>query len=137
MRKTLAVLAIAGLASAASAQLSIVSNLPGTYQDISGTGTLIAGMGDDTPAQLSNSIGNVLFPVNGWVQSNGSMGGASFSAFTNANLPSVGFHGGTGLAPFWDDLNVSVAGQMYWQQLADRVIVQWNGVAFFGGSATE
>ena len=138
MRKALAVLAVAGLTSAATAQISIVNNIPGAFIDISGTGTLIAGMGDDTGAQLTNTISNALFPVNGWVQSNGSMGSALFTSFSNTSLPNAAFHGGTGLAPFWDDLNVSVGpGAMYWQETAGRLIVQWQGVGFFGGTATE
>jgi hypothetical protein len=138
MRKALAVLAAAGLASTASAQYSIVSNIAGTFIDISGSGTLLAA-GDDTSHQLTNSIGNLFFPANGWVNSNGSMGaGGPYSPFTNTNLPAAGFHvNNVGLAPFWDDINVNVGGNIRWQQNADRVIVQWTGASFFGGTATE
>src|SRR5262245_25342 len=90
--------AAAGLAvSAARAQFTIVNNQPGTFVDISGTGTAAVGVGDDTLHQFTTTVGNLIFPAgtitacsNGWVCA----GVASSAPFTNAGIPASGVPSG-------------------------------------------
>src|SRR5262245_52333182 len=109
------VTAAAGLALpiAAQAQFVIVDNVPGTFVDITATGTAITGVGDDTLHTFESSVGNTVFPA-GFVTvcSNGFMcaGNATAAPFTNAAIPTTGMPAGPSvgtmgyLMPFWDDL---------------------------------
>jgi hypothetical protein len=49
-------------AGGASAQLNIVTNLPGTFTDISGTGTPLS-LADDASAAINTTVGNALLPA--------------------------------------------------------------------------
>src|SRR5947207_12155596 len=63
MKTRLAVLAVLGMAAGANAQ-AFVSNIPGTFTDISTTGTLIA-TGDDSSGAVTvpSAASNVYFPI--------------------------------------------------------------------------
>jgi hypothetical protein len=127
-------------ASGANAQLSIVTNLPGTFTDISGTGTPLS-LADDASAAIITTVGNALLPAgsvaigsNGAVRFNGS---STALGFTNAAIPNAGaFAGEQCLMPFWDDINTQSGafGQIYWQEIAGVLIVQWHNVEFFGSA---
>jgi len=113
----------------ASAQLSIATNLPGTFTDISGTGTSLS-LADDASASITTTVGNALLPAgsvaigsNGAVRFNGS---STALGFTNAALPSTGAFGGNQcLLPFWDDINTQSGafGQIYWQEIGGVLLV--------------
>jgi hypothetical protein len=129
------------LAPAATAQLSIVSNLPGTFVDISATGTPLS-LADDAEVDITTTIGNALLPA-GTVRV-ASNGGARFRGtgtelgITNTTLPNVAAFSleSQSLLPFWDDINTvsGTAGQIYWQETMGMLIVQWHDVAFFGAA---
>jgi hypothetical protein len=134
VRSLAAMLAIAGLAHAAAAQYEFVTTAPGTWVDISTTGNLLT-LGDDQSVQIFNTVSNPFVPANAWVNSNGSIGLTSFTSFSNTMLPNASFHGGTGLAPFWDDLNPGLGGLVHWQQIGSTLIVQFSDVPFYGAAA--
>jgi hypothetical protein len=120
---------IGGLAPLAAAQLSLVDNLPGTYIDISTTGTLIP-LGDNDSATLSVPFGNAVFPAGDLIVSNN--GGVGYGTLTstyldpnNTPLPSTqAFGGGQCALPYWDDIGNTIGGVFY-QALTDRYIIQW------------
>ena len=132
------------LASPTVAQLSLVSNLPGTFIDISPTGTPLS-LADDGEVSITTTIGNALLPA-GEVRV-GSNGGVRFHgtgtnlAIVNATLPAFGAFSfeSQSLLPFWDDLNSGSGsiGEIYWQELGGQLIFQWKDVSFFGSPGTE
>lgn len=38
------------------------------------------------------------------------------------------------VAPFWDDLDGTAAGEIYYQQMGDRFVIQWNNWDYWGGA---
>ncbi|MEZ6017013.1 MAG: hypothetical protein R3F49_17980 [Planctomycetota bacterium] len=132
------------LAPMAAAQLTIVSNLPGSFVDISGTGTPLS-LTDDGAVDINTTIGNSLLSAG--VVRVGSNGAVRFDGpgqtlgYTNANIPSANAFGldSQVLMGFWDDLDSDsgLYGEIYWQETQGRLIVQWQAVAFFNGSATS
>ncbi len=137
--------ALAALHGVAAAQLNIVSNLPGAFVDISTTGTPLS-LADDAEVDIVTTVGNALLPA-GTVRV-GSNGGVRFRlttppgldlGITNQALPNAtAFSGSQCLLPFWDDIDTESGlwGEIYWQEVAGTLIVQWENAAFFNGSAT-
>jgi hypothetical protein len=134
----LGTLGVAGLlAPLASAQLTIVSNLPGTFVDISATGTPLS-LADDGEVDIVTTIGNALLPAGtARVGSNGAVrfqGGSLELGFTNGALPNANVFGSEqSLVPFWDDINTQsgAVGEIYWQETMGMLIVQWHDVEFY------
>lgn len=131
-RSILAFSALAvGVVSIARGQLSLVKTLPGTYTDISATGTLIP-LGDDDSATVSTPFGNLVFPAGDIVISNN--GGIAFGAVSstllapeNQPIPSsAAFGGAQTVLPYWDDIGDTL-GDVFYQGMTDRYIVQWTG----------
>ena len=126
--------------AAPATNVSIVSNLPGAFIDISGTGTSLS-LTDDGEVDITTTVGNALLPA-GQVRV-GSNGGVQFLTlgfeglgFGNGPLPSANaFNGGRSLLPFWDDVdtNSGLEGEIYWQEIGDQLIIQWEEVEFFPG----
>jgi hypothetical protein len=123
--------------------VNLVDNLPGTWIDISATGTPL-NLADDGEVNINTTIGNVVCPA-GTVRV-GSNGGVRFRgtaaelAFTNANIPSTtAFNGEQALLPFWDDFNTlsGTVGNIYWQETQGRLIIQWQDAGFFNTAASE
>jgi hypothetical protein len=142
------------LSGAALAQLQIVSNLGGTFTDISGSGTAL-NPSDDSEHNIVTTVGNLIFAAgNVRVGNNGGMGfgiTAGDLGFNNVAIPATGGAGtGTGgvfanstpanpqaLLPYWDDLLPGATGNIFWQESAGTLIVQWNSEThFLGGGAT-
>jgi hypothetical protein len=144
VKSGLAVSMALALTSVVTAQQSLVSNLPGAFVDISTTGTPLS-LADDAEVNITTTVGNALLPA-GSVRV-GSNGGVRFNgagtelAITNAALPSAGAFSLTSrsLLAFWDDIDTEggLWGQIYWQEVTGTLIVQWENVAFFNGSATQ
>jgi hypothetical protein len=161
--KIAAILAVAGLAGIASAQITI-SPINTPFTDIRATGTLLTtggtsvNLGDDgeatiTAAQLSSAgfTGNPLFPVadirvgnNGGVVWNSNTGDIGF---TNANLltataAQVGTasQGGTRqfIAPFWDDVfgSSTNGARNIWQVSGGNLIITWLDQDHFNAQGT-
>src|SRR5262249_22585312 len=127
------------LAGAASAQYPFVTNIPGSFVDISTSGTLVI-TGDDNSAPVNVALGtpNVAFP-NGTLNvcTNGHAGyGTAFTGFSNFAIPSTSFYnGGIGVAPFWDDLITGTATNsgVYSQMVGGVLVIQWNNMNLFSG----
>jgi hypothetical protein len=147
--KPLLLAALAGLAltAAASGQYAIVTNQPGTFTDISGTGTVV-GNGDDSVFSFASSVGNGLFPAGTvFVSTNGILasGASPGTSFTNAVIPPIGIPSGISagaaayLLPFWDDLqNTTEANSTIYRQEAGGVLtVQWNNYGHFSATVGQ
>ena len=109
--------------------LSIVDNIPGSFTDISQTGTSL-GIGDEGEATINTFIGNAVFPSgNVVVGNNGGVGFAPPStdlAPNNAPIPSAGaFGGGQAALPHWDDVGNDI-GNVYWEVIGNTLIFQWD-----------
>jgi len=137
--KTVVLASLAGLAlaSAASAQLSIVNNIAGSFVDISGTGTSLGLNGDDATAALAIPVGfgnAVLSDGAGVVSTNGRYNVAPGDAsFTNTIIAAGS--AAQGYYPYWDDLRTDAVGSnIYSQIVGDAFIVQWDATFFSGGA---
>ena len=105
-----------------------------SWVDISADG-LDAGSGDDAslgPFSLQfpfNFYGNVYTEVR--VCTNGFLSFTSTSnTYTNQSIPDAAAPNDL-LAPFWDDLNPTAGGTIYYKSEADRFIVQWQDVQHY------
>lgn len=140
-----------GLTTVSVAQpLTIVSNQPGTFVDISVTGTDL-NLTDDAEAVINPGIGNAVFPLGTVVVANN--GGIAFPSVlgqddltpTNHPIPSVNaFSGRQSLLPFWDDIKgddfVGLArggknGSVRWQVISTVLYIQWNDRPVVGGAS--
>jgi len=116
--------------------------IPYQWQDISGTGTNTGIISDDQnvgPFPLGFNFqffGNTFNSIR--VCSNGFLSFTSSStAYTNAAIPTAAEPNNL-IALFWDDLNPSSAGTVYYQQGAGYFIVQYDHCAYYpsGGDVT-
>jgi hypothetical protein len=131
MRKLLGLLAVVALATVANAQFEMTDTIAGSFTDISGTGNPLY-MSDDDSQTIGSTITNDLVPAGLSVNSNGTAGLGYFSDYYDVGLPSYDFYGGGfGLAPFWDDLNPSSGGMVYWQEADGVLTIQWDGVPHY------
>ncbi len=129
---TLALATIVGIAASANAQITAVTNLPGAFIDISGTGTSLGlTNSDDSTRSFTAAHGNrIMAAGTAFASTNGLVGAAANSSFTNGTAASTAL--GT-YCVFWDDLHTR-SGEIYVQNLSDRTIVQWNNVQHFSTS---
>ncbi len=132
-------------------ELTITDQIPGTFTDISSTGTAL-GLGDDGVAEITTAIDltQTLFAGDGsgrvWVSNNGAVGflgdGGSAGAFyLNTGLPNFGLFGGAhgepqALAVYWDDLD-SDTGDVYYETIGEPgsrvLIIQWQDRPHYPG----
>jgi hypothetical protein len=144
MKVLVSAMVVTGIAGMANAtQVQIVSNIAGTFTDISGTGTAL-NLGDDTSANITTTIGNTLLAAgqvtvnnNGGVAWGGT--GTPSLAFTNASLLTGTAAFGSqrqALLPYWDDMD-SELGNVYWQEIGGVLIVQWHNRPHFSGTSTS
>jgi len=109
------------------------------FEDISTTGTNLS-LGDDEAKNITFPFDfafykNTYNSVN--VNSNGTLSFTSTAnTYSNAPIPNSTFP--DMIAVFWDDLNPSGGGAVYWEVKGTapnrRLIVQWNDVIHYGGS---
>lgn len=126
-------LTFALLSTTATAQLRWVDDIPGTFIDISSTGTNL-NLANDGEVNVAVSIGNALFPAgvhriaaNGGINFNTGLGSIELSSF-NDDLPSsLAFDGRKALLAYWDELEVTF-GDVFVESRSDRFIVQWDRV---------
>src|SRR5687768_6167133 len=152
MKSTRLVLVAGGmmLSGAALAQLQIVSNLGGAFTDISGSGTALNPT-DDSEHNIVTTVGNLIFAAgNVRIGNNGGMGFGITTGdlgFSNVAIPANGGASGVftnatpanpqTLLPYWDDLFPGATGNIYWQEAAGTLTVQWNSEEhFLGGGST-
>jgi hypothetical protein len=116
------------------------------FEDISGTGAVIAGLTNQDDASVSIPIG-FTFPFYGagattvFVSSNGLLTfGAANAEFTNADLTATPAQ--ASIAPFWDDLHTAGAqpGSNVFFEVSgsgpdQHLTIQWNQIRFFTGGA--
>ncbi len=114
------------------------SDEPGgpTFQwtDISTTGTNIGIASDNvtsTPIALGfdfpfygTFFNSIRVCTNGWASFT-----SSSTAWSNQPLP-IGFVPENLIAPFWDDLDTTSAGRVYFQSFGNSAIIQWQDVPF-------
>ena len=141
MKALSAVVALAGLAGAANAQLPIVSNIPGTFIDIATGAALVTGDDSSAPFALNLAPANSVFP-NGTLNvcTNGHAGYVqAFTGFGNFAIPSASFYGGNmGLAPFFDDLITNVTGSgVYAATVGGVAVIQWNARDTYSSSPSQ
>lgn len=106
VRSCLLVLVLLMVSTRASAEVRIVSSLPGSYVDISAVGTAF-NLGDDGSTLYTTSVGNSLLPPGTIrISNNGAVAwNNNFTGFTNAALPSANLaNNAQALAVYWDDL---------------------------------
>jgi hypothetical protein len=143
MKSALVIAAAAGLAAASQtmAQYSVVSNIGGTFVDISTTGTFLGGGDDSAYAQaIAAAQSNALFPPGTLsISTNGGLGYNTDTNYANVAIPSTGYHaGGIGFAPFWDDLITNAAGAgIYTQVIGNTLIIQWQAMDAYPSSTTQ
>jgi hypothetical protein len=118
------------ISTTALAQYQILSNIPGTYLDITATGTYY-NLGDDGTADITSAVGNGLFPAGSHrISNNGAVawGSTGATAFTNATIPSGSLGGGgLALAPYWDDLYTWASPQgVYVLEQAGTLYITWH-----------
>ena len=109
------------------------------FVDISGSGTSVS-LSDDGQQSVDLPFA---FPFYGEtydevaIVSNGFLDfGPTSTAYSNSAIPSTADPNGF-LAAFWDDLNPTAGGSVYYEDMGDgRFIVQWDGVPPYTGSGT-
>jgi hypothetical protein len=152
--KIAAILAVAGLAGIASAQISIVNNLPGSFTNIAGAaGATFIASADDSGHNIVTTVGNVAFPAgNVRISNNGNahsfgpgLHSTTGTAWTNAAIPAGAGHAGAfGLTPvgvmmpWWDDLFPVAGGSsgIWWQESGNTLTIQWHDQDAFGAVGT-
>lgn len=120
---------------------SLTGGIPFAWEDISATGTRLSAVSesDDESEEIPGGFGFDLFGQDStsvFVCSNGFLTlGEPHTEFSNRTLPDP-LAPPSLIAPFWDDLNPASGGDIYYQQFADRLIVQFQDVQPYTGSGT-
>lgn len=131
-------LILTGIAGAQT--LKIVDNLPGTWIDISLTGTAL-NIANDEVADIASTVGNAVFPVGTvHVGNNGAVGFGTSDVMpaVTQSIPSTQiFNAEQALAPFADDIGDD-GGNVFWSRRTlaglrgDVLIIQWHDQKFKG-----
>jgi hypothetical protein len=139
------------VASPAVAQLEMTCSLPGTFVDISSTGTAL-GLADEGVVEIPAGfdLTTTLFAGDGsgrvWVSNNGAVGflgdgGSAGAFFLNTALPNFGLFGGVHGTPqslpvYWDDLDADT-GDVYYETVGTAgsrvLIIQWQDRPHYSG----
>ncbi|MCP3915765.1 MAG: hypothetical protein GY711_09435 [bacterium] len=127
------------LSPLALAQTTMVDTYPGAFIDISGSGTALS-ISDDGEVDIVTTVTNCLWAPPGGVVRVGSNGGIrgtgpGLDLFAgNSPIPAAwGGPSNQSLLPFWDDMDTDAGnfGEIYWEEIAGTLIVQWNEAFFF------
>jgi hypothetical protein len=112
------------------------------WSEISATGTRLDTISDVVDGNEEVTLSNFTFPFYGinhssiFVSSNGMITfGSGSSSYINQPIPTSGTPNNF-IAPFWEDLNTSTAGDIYILEQADRLIVQYEAVAPYSGTGS-
>lgn len=112
--------------------LELRDDVVGAFVDIKGTGNLLSLTDDGESTQFSSFLGrNIRIGNNGGV----ALSSSGNLAWRNRTLPSNQAFGNSdeSFLPFWDDLD-SESGGVYWQDLSDRLVVQWDDRNHYPGT---
>ncbi|MDG1050875.1 MAG: hypothetical protein P8M11_00625 [Planctomycetota bacterium] len=130
---------VEGQAPSPPSPVTIVDNLPGTYIDISTTGTPLS-LSDDGEVDIPTTIGNTVLAAGiARVGSNGAVrfdGTGAELGYTNQPIPSTAaFNSDRTLMPFWDDFDTDggLEGEIYYQETGGVLVIQWEAAEFFPG----
>ncbi|MBL7906500.1 MAG: carboxypeptidase regulatory-like domain-containing protein [Bacteroidales bacterium] len=109
-----------------------------SWQDISGTGTLLTGFTDDSfvgPVNLginfpfyANTYGQVYVSSNGFLSF-----GSGNTSLSNQNIPSSTTPNDL-IAWFWDDMNPTVSGTVHYQTIGNEFVIQFTNYNEYGGT---
>lgn len=112
------------------------------WTEISETGTLLSNISSVDDAFESIILAQFSFPFYGnnytevFVNSNGLITlGNGINDYSNIGIPLVD-NPDNFIALFWDDQNPSSAGEIYYKEESDRLIVQYEAVASYSGTAS-
>jgi hypothetical protein len=149
-----ALVALCLLTAVAGAQ-HFVTDIPGTFVDLSttGTSTLIATT-DDSGHSFVSTVGNAMFPAgnlrlgnNGALVNTGATVTTGTPSLTNATIASGTNTVPTGLGttasivaalcPFWDDLDTLTAGgtEVRWEEIGGNLYVMWKNESHYPDAA--
>lgn len=128
-------LLIAAASVAQSGPWFLVSDRPGTFTDISATGTVITS-GDDASVSFTSAVTNDLVTTPTlFASTNGVITAASYTVFNNTALPVATQT--LGLFPLWDDLFVAGTASLRHQFVVEGgvgvEVIQWNQVQRYPG----
>ena len=120
---------------------SITGGVTYGWDEISATGTLLAAISNADDASEPVTITGFTFPFFGtaysqvYVSSNGLLSFSNGnSSPSNTQIPGPNAPENT-IAAFWDDLDTRTTGTIYYKQEATRLIIQFQSVGRYGGSA--
>ena len=121
---------------------SLTGSATYTWTDISTTGTNLTAISSADDAATPVTLTQFVFPFYGqnlttiYASSNGLLSfGSANIAYTNTLILSAN-NSSPIIAGFWDDLDTNYSGDVYYQELSDRAIFQYEQVGFHGGSGT-
>ncbi|MGB0373086.1 MAG: Ig-like domain-containing protein [Opitutales bacterium] len=110
------------------------------WNDISASGTLLSSIANIDSDSEMITLSQFVFPYYGrdysyvWVSTNGYVNfRQEYNDATNDRLPKTSTPYGA-IAPFWDDLDTGVGGDIYYKEESNRLIVQYEAVAKDDGS---
>ncbi len=123
--------------------LRFVDGLPGTFVDITNTGTALD-LADEGWRRVTTSVGNAVFPAGQLVvHNNGGIGfaippGEETLSPLNQPIPSNdAFNGNQALLCFWDDIGNDIGiGNVYFAETPEMAIIQWQTRQFHDSSDT-
>jgi len=99
---------------------------PLTFSDDQNQGPFALGF---TMPFYDNSFGSIRICSNGWISFT-----STSTTYSNTSIPASGEPNNL-LAPFWDDLNPSLGGTIYfYTNNLDTAIVQYDAISHYGGS---
>lgn len=118
-----------------AAEDSLTGSIVHSWTDISSTGALMTVVSNEDDGSEKITLTQFSFPHYGveyseiWVASNGYLNLLNeLNQWGNTDLPSSNYVPWGLIAPFWDDLNPSGSGSIYYQETTDRLIVQYDNV---------
>lgn len=114
---------------------SLSGQVTHTWTDISTSGTLLTNVSSVVDGSEKITLSQFLFPHYGvdysevWVASNGYLNLLSqLDEYVNSDLPNTSAPQGI-IAAFWEDLDPSVTGNIYYLESPDHLIVQYDSVS--------
>lgn len=113
-----------------------------SWEDISGTGTLLIDVSDGDDVSETVYLSQFSFPYYGntytavHISSNGILTlGTPTTAYGNTKLP-MPASPSLLIASLWDDLNPGAGGDVYVKEFSNRLVIQYQQVATYGGTGT-
>lgn len=112
--------------------IEIRDDVAGSFIDISGSGNFLNLSDDGETTRFSSFLGrDIRIGNNGGI----ALSSSGNLSWRNRDLPSNNAFGRNveAFLPYWDDLD-SESGGVYWQDLGDRLVVQWDDLNHYPGT---